>query len=512
MSSKTDLVTATVKLGGRAIDENIGIQALSVSTSINQIATAELQLILPASSGSLNPFSLARDEQYAPGKEVEILLGYNSKEESVFKGIIVTQQFHGDAAENSLSLQCSHKAVQLTKDTGTATWYDKKVTDAISELISNAGLRKEVESVGNTEEVIVQYQRTAWDFIRKRATDQGLLVYTDGDETKVKEPLASGVSDLVLTYGKDVLSYELAQDDSSAKQGSLTFFGNAKPRLNSMIQLSGFGKTFSGDVLITEVDHEVKAGVWQTSISFGLAMDSQVNIAQVESGFSSMPEVSGLLLGTVKKIDADPAGEHRIQVDIPTVGDTWADLANPYSTNRKGVFFVPEIGDEIVLGFLNGHSSHPIILGSLYSSRNVPPYTADAENTIKAIVTKNDLKLEFNDKDKVLTIETPAGNSFVLSDKDKSITTQDQNGNEIVMDTAGISINSAKDITIKAGGKIDINANQAISTKTSGGDVAIQGLNVNLKAQVALSAQGSASAELKASGQTSVKGAMVMIN
>ncbi len=82
----------------------------------------------------------------------------------------------------------------------------------------------------------------------------------------------------------------------------------------------------------------------------------------------------------------------------------------------------------------------------------------------------------------------------------------------MVTDNRGISIESAKDITLKAVGKIDITANQNITTKSSGGDIALQGLNVNAKAQVAFAAEGSASAELKASGQTTVKGAMVMIN
>ena len=49
-------------------------------------------------------------------------------------------------------------------------------------------------------------------------------------------------------------------------------------------------------------------------------------------------------------------------------------------------------------------------------------------------------------------------------------------------------------------------------TITSKADVKIDGLNVNCEAKVGLVAKGAASAELSASGQTTVKGAMVMIN
>ena len=187
-------------------------------------------------------------------------------------------------------------------------------------------------------------------------------------------------------------------------------------------------------------------------------------------------------------------------------------MAHFYATTGKGSFFLPEVGDEVILGFLNEDPRFPIILGMLYSSKIKAPYTPDDKNKIKAIVTKNDLKIEFNDEDKVLTIQTPGGNQFVLSDKDKSILLKDQNGNKMEMNSAGITLESPKDVVIKATGKINLEATQGIAAKASGGDVSIEGLNVQAKAQVAFSAQGSASAELKASGMTTVKGSMVMIN
>lgn len=510
MSGVTDFVTVSVKLGGKAIDDTVSILSITISKSINQVATAELQLFIPHDSDLVTPFSLARDEDYALGEAIEISLGYDTKEKSVFEGIIVAQQFRGDATGNTLTLKCNHKAIQLTKELSTVTWSDKKDTDVILEVISEAGLSGEVESTGEQENLIVQFQSTAWDFIQQRASGHGLITYTEEDKIFVKKPLQSGVADLVLTYGKDVISYELMQGESSTKKGSLTFVGNATPKLNTKIQLAGFGKSYSGDVLITAVQHEVKDGAWQTSVDFN---DIGTSDSGADSANLALPEVSGLQPGIVEEIEDDPDKELRILVNVPGIGGKlWARWSTSYATNNKGIFFVPEVGDEVVIGFVNDDPRDTIVLGSLYSSKNPPPYTADAENTIKAIVSKNDLKIEFNDKDKILTLETPVGNKFVLSDKDKSITTQDQNGNKVVMNNAGISIESAKDITIKAAGKIDISANQAITTKSSGGDIAVQGLNVNLKAQVALSAQGSASAELKASGQTTVKGAMVMIN
>lgn len=311
---------------------------------------------------------------------------------------------------------------------------------------------------------------------------------------------------------------QLLKSRMGAIQGEITFLGNAKPKLNTLIAVKGFGDRFNKMGLITAIRHSVRAGFWQTTVGLGLPpewlYEQRTIYAPPAAGL--MPAISGLQNGKVKKIDSDPDGEFRIQVDIPAIMPTgegvWARMAHFYATAGKGSFFLPEVDDEVVLGFLNDDPRFPVILGMLYSSKNKAPYTPDNKNTIKAIVTKNDLKLEFNDVDKVLTIKTPGGNQFILSDKDKSITLKDQNGNKVEMTTSGISMDSPKDVSIKAKGKISLEAVSGITAKASAGDVGLQGLNVNAKAQIAFSAQGTATAELKASGQTSVKGAMVMIN
>lgn len=79
------------------------------------------------------------------------------------------------------------------------------------------------------------------------------------------------------------------------------------------------------------------------------------------------------------------------------------------------------------------------------------------------------------------------------------------------MDSSGISLSSAKDIKLKAKGTITMDATSKISA-TAKQDVSLEGLNVKVQAKVGATVKGNATAELSASGQTTVKGAMVMIN
>jgi uncharacterized protein involved in type VI secretion and phage assembly len=236
-------------------------------------------------------------------------------------------------------------------------------------------------------------------------------------------------------------------------------------------------------------------------------------VAPIASGL--LPGTQGLQVGVVKKLDADPAGENRIQVSVPVMqaatDGVWARLANFYSSNAFGAFFLPEIGDEVVLGFFNDDPSHPVILGSVYSSKQVPPYALAAANNTKALMTRCKSKIEFDDDKKVITITTPGKNSIVFSDTDKSIVVTDQNSNKIEMAAGGITLDSPKDIKITAKGGITLDAVGAVSI-SSKADVKTAGLNINSEAQVGFVAKGTANAELSAAGQTVVKGAMVMIN
>ena len=92
-------------------------------------------------------------------------------------------------------------------------------------------------------------------------------------------------------------------------------------------------------------------------------------------------------------------------------------------------------------------------------------------------------------------METPGGNKISLSDDDKGITLTDQNGNSITLNGDGITIESKKALSIK-----------------SAQDFNMEGMNVNGKANSQLKWEGTASAELSASGNTVVKGGIVQIN
>ncbi|WP_459210490.1 type VI secretion system Vgr family protein [Aquimarina rhabdastrellae] len=153
--------------------------------------------------------------------------------------------------------------------------------------------------------------------------------------------------------------------------------------------------------------------------------------------------------------NADPMGKGRIQVQMQwQTGDmktAWIRVLTPnagsssnHSRNR-GQVFIPEVGDQVMVGFRYNDPNRPFVMGSVYHGTNGSG--GKHNNNYKSIITRSGHVVEFNDTDKA-----------------ESITITDRKGNNLVIDTAGesITINALKDITINAGENINITAGKNI--------------------------------------------------
>jgi Rhs element Vgr protein len=371
-------------------------------------------------------------------------------------------------------------------------------------------------------------QATAWDIknqaiVQAKAAPLSLNEQGDIASSQLAKTLNIGTYGLQTPTALDsgaLKTWAKAQQLKSGLsrlRGSMKFQGSAKAKVGTLIEVAGVGKHFAGKVYVSAVTHDIRDGNWITEAEFGLSpiWYSESGDLEAPAAAGLLPGIEGLHLGVVKKLEEDPEGQLKVQVSIPVMqaetDGVWARLMQFHATDGQGAFFYPEIGDEVVLGYFNNDPSSPVILGSLYSSKRKPAYTPANDNYKKAISTRTGLTLEYDDEKKVITLVTPAKNTIVISDDDKSILLHDQNDNKVKLGTDGISLDSPKDIKLTAQGKITLTATQTVNIKATQ-DATMEGLNVSHTAQVGFTAKGNATAELSASGQTTVKGAMVMIN
>ena len=285
-------------------------------------------------------------------------------------------------------------------------------------------------------------------------------------------------------------------------RGKVTTDGTGDVSPGQLIQLNGVGERFEGKLFVTGIRHAVTEGNWLTTFQFGINPEwfaQTYNVQQPLSG-AMLPAIQGLHIGIVTQLESDPDGEDRILVKIPVINNDedgiWCRVATLDAGDKRGTFFRPEIGDEVIIGFINNDPRHAVVLGMLNSSAKPAPITAADDNHEKGYVSRSEMKMIFNDDKKSFSLETPGGNKFLITEDEKKIHLEDQSGNKIIMNEDGITIESIKDLIFKA--KKDIKADADS--------------NIEMKAGAQLKAEGSAGAKLSSGGTTDVKGSMVNIN
>jgi Rhs element Vgr protein len=592
--TNAEILNFELKVGGSSMSGKFQIRSVEVGKELNKIPFAEI--VLQDGNVATSKFEASDGKIFLPGKEVEVLAGYGSKKETIFKGIIVSQRLRIRTTGSNLYIRCYDKAIAMTVGRKSNYFLKSKDSDVISKVVkdSGSGVKATVKATSFQHPEIIQYYSTDWDFILQRAQVNGQVIVVNEGEMEVGPPKFSEKPAISITYGLDVLEFDseidarqqyskvscaawdpktqkvvkgeskepslndqgnftwktLASDIGIKKpielqtsapidskmlkewadstllyarlsriRGKVKFRGTSEVEVGGALEVNGLGDRFSGQAYVSRVYHYLAEGKWITTVDMGLPtwFGQKPDEAQSQPAAGLLPPVHGIQTGIVKKLEEDPEKEFRIQVDVPVIapsGDgVWARLASFYATKEAGLFVLPEVGDEVLLGFINDDPRFPVILGMVYSSKIKPPapYKHAKENQFKALVTKSKMKLEFDDKDKIIILETPGKNRITISDKDKKILIEDQNKNVAELSDKGISLTTNKDITLDAKGKLNLTAMGKITIESKQ-DVAIAGLNVEGKAQVGMKMAGNAQAEFSASGPTTVKGATVMIN
>lgn len=318
-----------------------------------------------------------------------------------------------------------------------------------------------------------------------------------------------GLKNLELKAGGNMNEAE-AQDWANSKmlfqqmakvRGRVKFQGITKVKPGTVLKLEGISDRFNGNIFISGVQHNISSGLWTVDAQFGLdpVWFSETYDINETPAAGLIPAVKGLQYGVVSQLQDDPLGEYRVMVKLPIVNSEeqgiWCRVATLDAGNNRGSFFLPEIGDEVLVGFINEDPNNAVIFGMLNSSAKPAPIKAEDANNIKGFVTRSELKFLFDDEKKSVTIETPAGKKITIDEDADEISLQDEHSNTLKMNKDGVSIESGKDLVLKATG-----------------DVTIEGMNIEITGQAEVKASGNAGTEVSSSATTTIKGSIVQIN
>lgn len=229
-------------------------------------------------------------------------------------------------------------------------------------------------------------------------------------------------------------------------------------------------ETDHGEFIVTQIYHRInQTGGYSNNFS---AIPAEVS-SPPANAMVSRPRCESQR--AIVKDNKDPESLGRIRVQFTWQPDPemtpWVRIANPYAgkgtDELHGFYFIPEIGDEVLVGFEDDNPDHPIILGNVYNQTSTPAEWFDDDNKLKVIKTRHGNQIHFKDE---------AGKQEIKIFNDSGAT----NSITLSMDGSGsISISTKGSLSL-SGNTISIHAEDSI-TMTSGEETKMNAKNWNVE-------------------------------
>ncbi len=271
----------------------------------------------------------------------------------------------------------------------------------------------------------------------------------------------------------------------------------------SKVKITGAGRTASGEYLLTSVEHVYGGGTpYKTRFTSGEREPSGLvdllgGAHQPRgNGYSPWGQVSSAIVTNLN----DPEKLGRIKVKFGTMEkeeeSDWARLLAPGAGIESGLQIMPEVGDEVLVGFEYGDPRRPIVMGGLWNGKDKPPEDVDAFFKSGKVVkrtwrSRTGHAIELHDGS-----GDPDQKIVISHGKSKATLTFTDKG--IELKTTGsddkVSVDSAGDVEIK-----------------SKKDVSVKGQKVTVEGSAGLELKG-AKIDIKASGNVTIKGAVIQLN
>jgi uncharacterized protein involved in type VI secretion and phage assembly len=255
--------------------------------------------------------------------------------------------------------------------------------------------------------------------------------------------------------------------------------GDSRILAGTPLKLTALGDRFSGTYLVTSARHSYGPDEGYKT-HFAVSGQHAPSLLSLLTPEPTGAPTRGLVIGIVTD-NQDPDGQGRVKVKYPWLSPDhashWARVVSVGAGRDRGIEFLPEINDEVLVGFEQGDVHHAYVLGGLWNGQDSPPIAGS-----KAIS---------GGKVQQRVIRSRAGHSILIDDQDGGggITIEDAKGNKIVLDTGSnamqvkvqgdITMEATGSIKLKATGSVEVNG-MGVRVDGGGGTVDVHGSIINL--------------------------------
>lgn len=223
----------------------------------------------------------------------------------------------------------------------------------------------------------------------------------------------------------------------------------------------------------------------------------------------------GITVGVVTN-NQDPEKLGRVKLKLPDrLGDIetdWARQVVLMGGKEMGTFYLPEVGDEVLVAFREGQIEEPYVIGSLWNEKQKPPENnEDGKNNLRKIKSRSGHEITIDDTEDAggIEIKVKNGSLVKIENKDSGVVTiKDKTGkNKAVFDGNGNKVTVLGDTKIEltsGTSKVTIDSSKAAVEIKSDAKISLNAAQIELKASGTL--------DLNCDGMVSIKGSMVKIN
>ena len=381
------------------------------------------------------------------------------------------------------------------------------------------------------ESVVVQPSSLNQGGMTKTGGDTAHAAFGEAKEIVVDQVLATVDEAKALAAG---LANDLARDFVQAEGACM---GNPTVKAGYKITIKEVGDRFSGSYYVSTATHifQSSGGTYETR--FTVSGRQPQTLSHLLDRGDGKDQAQGRLKGVVPAIVtnlSDPDNLGRVRVKYPWLGDEieswWIRIATPMAGAERGLMYLPEVNDEVLVAFEHGDANHPYIVGALWNNTDKPPKqnseaVASGKVNLRTLKTRCGHLIVLDDSEgkEQISVTSKSGHTVILDDTNGSekITVKDKTGNnKMVIDSASNSmkIDVNGDFVVNAKGKITMNSTQDMSleskanAKVKGTQLGLEGSAKSELKGPMVSVNGSAQTEVKGSIMVQIQGGVVKIN
>jgi uncharacterized protein involved in type VI secretion and phage assembly len=262
-----------------------------------------------------------------------------------------------------------------------------------------------------------------------------------------------------------------------------TMEGNPDAKAGGKLKLEGFGR-FDGEHHLTSVTHTYGHGDYRTR--FAISGRNPRTLTDVMRPKAERDWNSGLVVGLVTNIN-DPMALGRVRVAFPTLGDdiegSWARIALTGAGPDAGMSFLPQLEDEVIVGFEHGDTRRPVVLGALHNGKAKPHAKMRGADEGGSLVV-------YGRKDSEINLQK----QLVIAAKEHMVITvergQDGAGDYKLETADKIEVKAGSTIKIEGTGEVTIKSSSGISVESTG-PLKLKGATVDIEASATVNVKGS---------------------